>query len=95
MLYGGPAHIKIVAEWEPETKAGVFGVVPTEIPPPHPSATELQKLYQQPLEASLQDCLRIYTREETVRCVLKLVITALHLKLFIVGGIFRMLLRVK
>ena len=66
MLYGGPAHIKIVAEWEPETKASVFGVVPDEVPEPHESASELRQYYQQPLQATLEDCLRIYTKEERV-----------------------------
>ena len=65
-LYGGPAHIKIVAEWEPETKAGIFGVVPDEVPEMHASAKELNDFYRQPLEASLQDCLQMYTREEIV-----------------------------
>ncbi len=66
LLYGGPAHIKIVAEWEPETKAGVFGVVPDLVPQPHESVASLRDMYQAPLETSLRDCLKIYTREETV-----------------------------
>lgn len=66
MLYGGPAHVKLVAEWEPEVKARVFGVVSDELPDPHHSVLELQRLYQQPLTASLDDCLQIYTKEETV-----------------------------
>ena len=66
MLYGGPAHIKLVAEWEPEVKARVFGVVSDEVPEPHCSVVDLQRLYQQPLTASLDDCLKIYTKEETV-----------------------------
>lgn len=67
MLYGGPAHIKIVTEWEPEIKARVFGVVPDEVPEPHLSVMELQEIYRQPLTATLGDCLKIYTKEETVR----------------------------
>lgn len=66
MLYGGPAHIKLVAEWEPEMKARIFGVVADEVPEPHNSVVELQRIYQQPLTASLDDCLKIYTKEETV-----------------------------
>jgi len=66
MLYGGPSHIKLVAEWEPSVKARVFGVVPEIIPEPHPSVQQLREVYQQPLTASLQDCLNIYTKEETV-----------------------------
>ena len=66
LIYGGPAHIKLVAEWEPDTKAGVFGSVPDLIPQPHDSVGELRELYQSPLETSLRDCLKIYTREETV-----------------------------
>ena len=66
MLYGGPAHIKVVAEWEPETKASVFGVVPEEVPEPDDSVTKLRELYQQPLQATLDDALRMYTREEIV-----------------------------
>ena len=66
MLYGGPAHLKLVAEWEMETKANVFGVVPEIIPDPHDSVMELRQLYQQPLQCSLSDCLHIYTKEETV-----------------------------
>ncbi len=66
LLYGGPSHIKLVAEWEPETKAGVFGVVPDLTPQPHESVATLREMYQDPLETSLRDCLKIYTREETV-----------------------------
>ena len=66
MLYGGPTHLKLIAEWEMETKANVFGVVPEIIPDPHDSVMELRQLYQQPLQCSLSDCLHIYTKEETV-----------------------------
>ena len=66
MLYGGPAHLKLIAEWEMETKANVFGVVPDVIPEPHESVNELRQMYQQPLQCSLSDCLHIYTKEETV-----------------------------
>ena len=66
MLYGGPTHLKVIAEWEMETKANVFGVVPEIIPDPHDSVMELRQLYQQPLQCSLSDCLHIYTKEETV-----------------------------
>lgn len=66
MLYGGPAHIKLVAEWDPEIKARVFGVVPDEVPEPHQSVMELQELYRQPLTATLNGCLKIYTKEETL-----------------------------
>ena len=66
MLYGGPAHIKLVAEWEPETKASVFGVVPDQVPDPHSSVMELRQSYQQPMNVTLSDCLGIYTQEETV-----------------------------
>lgn len=66
MLYGGPAHIKLVVEWEPEVKAKAFGVVADDIPDPQPSVHELRQRYQQPLTANLHDCLNIYTKEETV-----------------------------
>ena len=66
MVYGGPTHLKLIAEWEMETKANVFGVVPDVIPEPHESVNELRQLYQQPLQYSLQECLQIYTKEETV-----------------------------
>ena len=66
MVYGGPAHLKLIAEWEMETKANVFGVVPDVIPEPHDSVNELRQLYQQPLQCSLKDCLHIYTKEEIV-----------------------------
>lgn len=69
MLYGGPAHIKLVAEWDPEVKARVFGVVADEVPEPHQSVVELQRIYKQPLTATLDDCLKIYTKEETVGVV--------------------------
>ena len=68
MLYGGPAHIKLVCEWEPETKAHVFGVIPDQLPEPHDTVLELRQYYSQPLQTSLTDSLNIYTREETVRC---------------------------
>ncbi len=66
MLYGGPAHTKLIAEWEPSAKASAFGVVPEVIPEPHSSVQTLRDTYQQPLTASLADCLNIYTKEETV-----------------------------
>lgn len=66
MLYGGPAHVKLIAEWEPEVKARVFGVVEDEVPKPHESVLELRQFYLQPLSATLDDCLKIYTKEETV-----------------------------
>ena len=66
MLYGGPAHIKIVAEWEPDAKQQLFGVMADEVPEPHRSVQELWQCYQQPLTASLHECLSIYTKEETV-----------------------------
>lgn len=66
MLYGGPSHIKLVAEWDPEVKARIFGVVPDEVPEPHHSVVELQRIYQPALTATLDDCLKIYTKEETV-----------------------------
>ena len=68
MVYGGPTHIKLVCEWEPETKAAVFGVVPDQHPMPHESVAELRQYYEQPLQTSLTDSLNIYTREETVSC---------------------------
>jgi hypothetical protein len=68
MVYGGPTHIKLVCEWEPETKAAVFGVIPDQHPEPHESVTELRQYYEQPLQTSLTDSLNIYTREETVSC---------------------------
>jgi ubiquitin C-terminal hydrolase len=66
MLYGGPAHIKLVCEWEPETKAHVFGVIPDQVPEPHESVMELRRYYEQPLQTTLRDSLAIYTREETL-----------------------------
>ena len=67
VLYGGPAHIKLIAEWEAEVKACVFGVVADYLPDPHQSVQELRQRYNQPLTADLHDCLNIYTKEETVR----------------------------
>lgn len=66
ILYGGPAHIKLICEWEPETKAHVFGVIPDQVPEYHDSVMELRRYYQQPLQTTLTDSLKIYTREETV-----------------------------
>lgn len=66
ILYGGPAHIKLICEWEPETKAHVFGVIPDPVPEPHDSVLELRRYYHQPLQTTLTDSLDIYTREETV-----------------------------
>ena len=66
MLYGGPTHLKVIAEREMETKANVFGVVPDIISDPHESVMELRHMCQQPLQCSLSDCLHIYTKEETV-----------------------------
>ena len=46
MLYGGPTHLKVIAEREMETKANVFGVVLDIIPDPHESVMELRQMYQ-------------------------------------------------
>ena len=66
MVYGGPTHIKLVCEWEPQTKAEVFGVIPDQLHETHESVEELRQYYDQPLQTSLTDSLNIYTREETV-----------------------------
>ena len=66
MLYGGPAHIKLVCEWEPETRARVFGVIPDLATEHHESVAELRQYYDHPLQTTLQESLGIYTREETV-----------------------------
>lgn len=66
MVYGGPAHIKLVCEWESDIKAHVFGAIPDLIPEPHESVMELRQYYNHPLQTSLTESLKIYTREETV-----------------------------
>jgi hypothetical protein len=64
MVYGGPTHIKLVCEWEPETKAAVFGVIPDQHPEPHESVTELRQYYEQPLQTSLTDSLNLHQRRD-------------------------------
>lgn len=53
----------------------MFGVIPDQVPEYHDSVMELRRYYQQPLQTTLTDSLKIYTREETVG---SLVCSSLH-----------------
>lgn len=65
-VHGNPAHIKVVAEWDPSRKAVLFGVIPDEPPEHHESVAQQQQERAKYIEASLEDCLKVYTLTEKV-----------------------------
>lgn len=66
LLHGSPAHIKVVAEWDLSRKAVLFGVIPDEPPEHHESIAQQQQERAKYVEASLDDCLKVYTKTEKV-----------------------------
>lgn len=64
LLHGNPAHIKMVAEWDPTRKAELFGVIADEPPEHHESVAQQQQERAKYVEASLDDCLKVYTKTE-------------------------------
>ncbi|XP_067859144.1 ubiquitin carboxyl-terminal hydrolase 31 [Heptranchias perlo] len=61
---GGPQHIKIIVEWDRETKEYLFGSAEDEYVPDSESVRQQQQLHQQPQTYTLSQCFHLYTKEE-------------------------------
>ncbi|XP_038675595.1 ubiquitin carboxyl-terminal hydrolase 31 [Scyliorhinus canicula] len=61
---GGPQHIKIIVEWDRETKDYLFGSAEDEYVPDSESIRQQQQLHHQPQTYSLSQCFHLYTKEE-------------------------------
>ncbi|XP_036381713.1 ubiquitin carboxyl-terminal hydrolase 31-like isoform X1 [Megalops cyprinoides] len=61
---GGPPHVKIVVEWDKETKDYLFGHTEDEYIPDAESVRLQRELHHQPQTCSLAQCLQLYTKEE-------------------------------
>ncbi|KAF7225678.1 ubiquitin carboxyl-terminal hydrolase 31 [Nothobranchius furzeri] len=61
---GGPPHVKIVVEWDKETKDYLFGHTEEEYIPDAESVYLHRQQHHQPQACSLAQCLQLYTKEE-------------------------------
>ncbi|XP_034076178.1 ubiquitin carboxyl-terminal hydrolase 31 [Gymnodraco acuticeps] len=61
---GGPPHVKIVVEWDKETKDYLFGHTEEEYIPDAESVYLHREQHHQPQACSLAQCLQLYTKEE-------------------------------
>ncbi|XP_078693001.1 ubiquitin carboxyl-terminal hydrolase 31-like [Branchiostoma floridae x Branchiostoma belcheri] len=61
---GGMEHVKLVLEWEQETKACLFGNTCEEKVEELDSVRQQRTMQQQPLNVTLSDCFRLHTKEE-------------------------------
>ncbi|XP_072124584.1 ubiquitin carboxyl-terminal hydrolase 31 isoform X2 [Mobula birostris] len=61
---GGPQHIKIIVEWDKDTKEYLFGNAEDEYVPDSESVRQQQQLHQQPQTYTLSQCFHLYTKEE-------------------------------
>ncbi|KAG5854579.1 hypothetical protein ANANG_G00039320 [Anguilla anguilla] len=61
---GGPPHIKIVVEWDKETKDYLFGHTEDEYIPDAESVRLQKELHHQPQSCTLAQCFQLYTKEE-------------------------------
>ncbi|XP_020616960.1 ubiquitin carboxyl-terminal hydrolase 31-like [Orbicella faveolata] len=61
----GPQHIKMIAEWDPETRVSfVKSSVLQERPEEHCSVREVESLHNSSHNVELEDCFTLYTKEE-------------------------------
>ncbi|XP_014676632.1 PREDICTED: ubiquitin carboxyl-terminal hydrolase 31-like [Priapulus caudatus] len=58
-----PHHIKVILEWDPDTKQVVFSNV-EDVIEEHASVQQLKGRYQKQLSATLSECFDLYTEEE-------------------------------
>ncbi|XP_064862548.1 ubiquitin carboxyl-terminal hydrolase 31-like [Oncorhynchus nerka] len=63
---GGPPHVKIVVEWDKETKDYLFGLNEEEYIPDAESVYLHREQHHQPQACTLAQCLQLYTKEEQV-----------------------------
>ncbi|XP_051925296.1 ubiquitin carboxyl-terminal hydrolase 31-like [Hippocampus zosterae] len=61
---GGPPHVKIVAEWDKETKDSLFKRAEDEYIPDAESVRHMKEQHLQPQNCSLAQCFQLYTKEE-------------------------------
>ncbi|XP_064414770.1 ubiquitin carboxyl-terminal hydrolase 31 [Latimeria chalumnae] len=61
---GGPPHVKIVVEWDKETKEYLFGNIEDEYIPDSESVRQQKELHNQPQTCTLSQCIQLYTKEE-------------------------------
>ncbi|XP_056144180.1 ubiquitin carboxyl-terminal hydrolase 31 [Lampris incognitus] len=61
---GGPPHVKIVVEWDKETKDYLFGHTEEEYIPDAESVYFHREQHHQPQACTLAQCFQLYTKEE-------------------------------
>ncbi|XP_068613785.1 ubiquitin carboxyl-terminal hydrolase 31-like [Brachionichthys hirsutus] len=61
---GGPPHVKIVVEWDKETKDYLFGQTEEEYIPDAESVYLHREQHHQPQACTLAQCFQLYTKEE-------------------------------
>ncbi|KAM3592556.1 uncharacterized protein V6R79_021184 [Siganus canaliculatus] len=61
---GGPPHVKIVVEWDKETKDYLFKRTEDEYIPDAESVRQVREQHLQPQTCSLAQCFQLYTKEE-------------------------------
>ncbi|XP_013414847.1 ubiquitin carboxyl-terminal hydrolase 31 [Lingula anatina] len=60
----GPQHLKLVAEWEPETKASLITSSPGDSIQEHASVQQAKQAQNKTVVANLEQCFSLYTKEE-------------------------------
>ncbi|XP_062826773.1 ubiquitin carboxyl-terminal hydrolase 43 isoform X2 [Anolis carolinensis] len=61
---GGPAHVKLVIEWDVSTKESLFGNIQEEVVEDAESVRMKQQLHLQQHSCTLDECFQLYTKEE-------------------------------
>ncbi|XP_059893100.1 ubiquitin carboxyl-terminal hydrolase 31-like [Gadus macrocephalus] len=61
---GGPPHVKIVVEWDKDTKEQMFKRTEDEYIPDAESVRQMKEQHLQPQSCSLAQCFQLYTKEE-------------------------------
>ncbi|MGH0140519.1 UNVERIFIED_CONTAM: hypothetical protein FKN15_037253 [Acipenser sinensis] len=61
---GGPPHVKVVVEWDKETKDYLFGHTEDEYVPDSESVHQQREQHHQPQTCTLSQCFQLYTKEE-------------------------------
>ncbi|XP_062999485.1 ubiquitin carboxyl-terminal hydrolase 31 [Elgaria multicarinata webbii] len=61
---GGTPHVKLVVEWDKETKEYLFINVEDEYVPDAESVRQQRELHHQPQSCTLSQCFQLYTKEE-------------------------------
>ncbi|NXP76006.1 UBP43 hydrolase, partial [Ramphastos sulfuratus] len=64
---GGPPHVRLMAEWDLNTKERLFGSVQGEAVEDAESVGLQQQAHRQQPSCTLDECFQLYTKEEQVR----------------------------